>query len=123
VRTDGTGRRVHDLFVQNEIVGNKKKKDIEQCVTATAGRVPESLNRHHLPEWRIKEIDKRKDPPSQHGRKFREGIPMIYVNKMVSQCFICVISTYLFSITPSTCKKLRVGHAAFSFALPYFCRS
>jgi hypothetical protein len=116
-------RRVHDLFVKNKMVGNEVKENIQQRIAPAACCVPKGLQRHDLPEGRIKEINKLKNPRSQHGRKFREGIPMIYVNKVVSQCFIKVITTYLFFITPLTCKKLRIGHAAFSFVLPYFCRS
>src|SRR5690242_10748150 len=48
---------------------------------------------------------------------------MIFVNKTISLLFKREIDTYLLPITPSTCKKLRIGYAAFSLApLCYFCR-
>lgn len=74
---DGTGRRVDDLFVKNKIIRDEIKKNVQQRVAAAARGIPKGLYRHHLPERPVEKVDKCKNPPSQHGRKFREGIPMI----------------------------------------------
>jgi hypothetical protein len=52
--------------VQDEVVTDKIKEDIQQGVRASAGRVAEGLNRHQLAEWGVKEIDELDDPLLYH---------------------------------------------------------
>jgi hypothetical protein len=60
---------------------------------------------------------------SEDNQSVQMAVRMISVNKILSLLFMSVKSTYLFPITPSTCKKLRKVCAAFSLLTfsAYFC--
>lgn len=59
IRTDGAQRRISDLFGQNEIIADKVDEDVQYGVGAATYCIPKSLQRHELPEWRIKKVDSR----------------------------------------------------------------
>lgn len=115
MRADRSGWCKNNFFLEDIIVRNKVQKNVEQGISAAAGCIAKRLYRHQLPEWNIKKVDNRKYPASQHARKNRKRTAMILVNKVISLIELNVKRTYLFSITPSTCKKLRIATQLFHF--------
>ena len=51
---------MHNLLTKNEVVANKKDQNIQRSIEAAACGIPESLQRHKLPEEGIKKIYKAK---------------------------------------------------------------
>lgn len=49
-------RQLYRLFMQDEIVANKEKADIQTGIKTTAGGIAESLERHDFTERRVKNI-------------------------------------------------------------------
>jgi hypothetical protein len=54
---DRDDAKVDKSFVENEVIANKIKEDIQQGIRASADRVAEGLNGHQLAERGVKEID------------------------------------------------------------------
>ena len=52
---------MHNLFVQNKIVKHVVKKNIEQRIATTAGRVVIGLNWHKPLEHRVKDVQNGKN--------------------------------------------------------------
>lgn len=48
---------VEHLLVENEMVENIVQYPFQNEVQATAGRITEQIEAHHLAEWRIEKVD------------------------------------------------------------------
>ena len=71
MRTYRTGGSIYDLFVEDEIVKNEVKEDVDKRIAAATSCIPESLDRHQFSKRLIKKVDDRDNPSFQHGCKFK----------------------------------------------------
>jgi hypothetical protein len=56
VGTHGSERSINDLLLKNKIITDKINENVKQGVPASAGHIPEGLQRQQPAEWRIKKI-------------------------------------------------------------------
>ena len=68
---DGKTGQVNDLFLQNEIIGNKIDKNIQQGVPAAASQVPEILPIQPTAERFVNQVQEVFDPLFNHAQELQ----------------------------------------------------
>ena len=61
MRTDGNDGRMQNFFLQDEIVANEVKEDIQYGIESATSRIPEGSQRNKFLKGRIEKIYRRYD--------------------------------------------------------------
>ncbi len=62
MRLKSNNGSINDLLVENKVVGNEIKEDIQESVATSTDCISECLDRHQFTEGPVKHINNRNDP-------------------------------------------------------------